>query len=295
MSRSNTASSETTAPGRESRGRVGEEARHPGGAGQGAWRDLRRHAERHARLLQAGDRPLPRRRRGRGGDRATPGVDGLTLAAAACAAATAGAGLRVALARRRAPPLLAPAAEPPATALLVPMRDEAANADDCLETLLPQRGATRVVAIDDHSRDATPEILARRAAADPRLEVRAAPPLPPGGAARCTPSRPAPRGRTSPGCSRPTPTPATLRSSSRGRTRPPGSTTSICCRSPGGRRRAASSRAFWSRRSSSCSTRSSEIGGPTPAARRRSRSPTVSSCSSGAPPSSRSAASPRSP
>ncbi|MCB9377287.1 MAG: glycosyltransferase [Holophagales bacterium] len=62
----------------------------------------------------------------------------------------------------------------------MPMRDEAANADDCLETLLPQRGATRVVAIDDHSRDATPEILARRAAADPRLEVRAAPPLPPG-------------------------------------------------------------------------------------------------------------------
>jgi len=86
----------------------------------------------------------------------------------------------VALARRRAPRLPAPAVAPPATAILVPMRDEEANAEECLATLLPQRGASRVVAIDDHSRDATPAILARRAAADSRLEVRHAPELPAG-------------------------------------------------------------------------------------------------------------------
>jgi len=98
----------------------------------------------------------------------------------ACAAATGGAGLRVAVARRRAPRLPPPAPELPATAILLPLRDEEVNAEACLATLLAQRGAPPVVAVDDHSRDDTPEILARLAAATPRLEVLEAPPLPAG-------------------------------------------------------------------------------------------------------------------
>jgi hypothetical protein len=88
--------------------------------------------------------------------------------------------LRVALARRRAPPLPPPAPTLPATAILLPLRDEASNAEACIASLLAQRGAPPVVAIDDHSRDATAEILARLAAAEPRLRVLDAPPLPPG-------------------------------------------------------------------------------------------------------------------
>ena len=73
---------------------------------------------------------------------------------------------------------------PPAGTLisiLVPARDEAANIEACLRAALASRGvAVEVVVVDDGSRDATPEILRRLAAEDPRVHPVAAPPLPPG-------------------------------------------------------------------------------------------------------------------
>lgn len=84
----------------------------------------------------------------------------------------------------RTPPLL-----PPATAatddthvtIVVPARDEEAVLDRCLEGI---RGQTHrrfeLVIVDDGSTDATPEIAARHAAADERVRVVQAGPLPEG-------------------------------------------------------------------------------------------------------------------
>ncbi len=104
----------------------------------------------------------------------------MTWAAALLALLLAGLGARVGRARRRAPPLPSPLERPPATAILLPLRDEQENAEPCLAGLLAQTTPGRVVAVDDHSSDATPEILSRLAAASGRLEVRRAPPLPAG-------------------------------------------------------------------------------------------------------------------
>jgi hypothetical protein len=63
-------------------------------------------------------------------------------------------------------------AEAPAVSAVVPARDEAAALERAIRSLLAQDyPALEVVAVDDRSSDATPAILARLAAADPRLVV----------------------------------------------------------------------------------------------------------------------------
>ncbi|MBP0444325.1 glycosyltransferase [Roseomonas sp. SSH11] len=65
--------------------------------------------------------------------------------------------------------------------ILIPARDEAANIATCLDAALASTGVEiEVLVMDDGSRDATPGIVARRAATDPRLRLLHAPPLPPG-------------------------------------------------------------------------------------------------------------------
>ena len=78
-------------------------------------------------------------------------------------------------------PRLPAVAAPGLVSILIPARDEAANIEACLDAALASRGvAIEVVVMDDGSTDGTPEIVHRRAAADPRLRLLAAPPLPPG-------------------------------------------------------------------------------------------------------------------
>ena len=56
--------------------------------------------------------------------------------------------------------------------ILVPARDEEANIEACLRAALASRGvAVEVLVMDDGSRDATPAIVRRLAAADPRLRL----------------------------------------------------------------------------------------------------------------------------
>jgi chlorobactene glucosyltransferase len=67
------------------------------------------------------------------------------------------------------PPL--PAGAPRVT-IVIPARNEAANIGRCLRTVLAQdHPSLDVVVVDDNSTDATPDILAEFAAADPRLTV----------------------------------------------------------------------------------------------------------------------------
>ncbi len=72
-----------------------------------------------------------------------------------------------------------PAAGEPAISVLIPARNEADNIADAVAAILASRGvALELVVLDDHSTDATPQILA--AIADPRLRVATGAPLPPG-------------------------------------------------------------------------------------------------------------------
>jgi chlorobactene glucosyltransferase len=82
---------------------------------------------------------------------------------------------------------LKPAGPPPAdrapkVAVIVPARDEAANIDRCLRSLVAQTYPTlclRIIAIDDHSRDGTFAIASALAQTCPQLMVLRSPPLPP--------------------------------------------------------------------------------------------------------------------
>jgi glycosyltransferase involved in cell wall biosynthesis len=79
-----------------------------------------------------------------------------------------------------AEPPLEPAREP-SLLVLVPARDEAAQIGACVRALLASRyGNFRVRVVDDASSDGTAEAARAAASGDPRLEVVAAPPLPPG-------------------------------------------------------------------------------------------------------------------
>jgi chlorobactene glucosyltransferase len=82
--------------------------------------------------------------------------------------------------RRRAPPLPAPLPSPPATTVLLPIRDERHNVLDCLETLLAQNAAVRLRVIDDGSTDGSAALVEERAAVEPRIELISAGPLPAG-------------------------------------------------------------------------------------------------------------------
>lgn len=69
----------------------------------------------------------------------------------------------------------------PRVAVLVPVRNEAANIGACIRSLLVQNYANfEIIALDDYSTDRTGAMLAEFAAADPRLRVLAGKPLPPG-------------------------------------------------------------------------------------------------------------------
>jgi chlorobactene glucosyltransferase len=74
-------------------------------------------------------------------------------------------------------------AELPTVTVVVPARDEAENIGRCVAALLDQTypvDRMRVVVVDDGSTDGTPDIVRRFAAADPRVQLVAAGPLPAG-------------------------------------------------------------------------------------------------------------------
>jgi chlorobactene glucosyltransferase len=89
-----------------------------------------------------------------------------------------------ALFRRRCPVLPPgdpPPGELPLISIVVPARNEAANIERCVRSLLDQRyPRIEIIAVDDASTDATPQILARLAAQDTRLKVLPGRPLRPG-------------------------------------------------------------------------------------------------------------------
>lgn len=95
------------------------------------------------------------------------------LAAVAVAARLAGPGFpRV--------PRAEPSDDLPSLSVVVPARNEEANVERCVRSLLAQTLAVELVVVDDRSDDATPEILARLAAEEPRLRVVRGEPLPEG-------------------------------------------------------------------------------------------------------------------
>jgi chlorobactene glucosyltransferase len=89
--------------------------------------------------------------------------------------------------QRAALPRLAPALplagpEAPPVTVIVPARDEAGNIGRCLRSLLAQdypANRLDVIVVDDHSADETAAIVRAIAASDPRVSLRASPPLPP--------------------------------------------------------------------------------------------------------------------
>ena len=100
-----------------------------------------------------------------------------TLLAAALGLTWIALALRITGDRRRAPALPLAVAEPPATTILLPVRNEEENLAACAATLLGQQGKAALRIVDDGSTDRTPAILADLAAREPRLEALAARPL----------------------------------------------------------------------------------------------------------------------
>ena len=78
---------------------------------------------------------------------------------------------------------LPPGEHAPQITVIVPVRDEEANIAPCLQSLLAQdypANRLNVLAVDDHSADATAQIVRRLAARHPQIGLIATPPLPPG-------------------------------------------------------------------------------------------------------------------
>jgi hypothetical protein len=80
------------------------------------------------------------------------------------------------------PPIPSESADtPPAVSLLIPARNEEAGIQATLEAALASEGvALEIIVLDDHSEDATAEIVAGLAARDARVRLESAPPLPDG-------------------------------------------------------------------------------------------------------------------
>ncbi len=73
------------------------------------------------------------------------------------------------------------ARDPGAASVLIPARDEERNISATLTALLANRGADfEVIVLDDHSSDATADIVKRFGRLDPRVRLEIAPPLPSG-------------------------------------------------------------------------------------------------------------------
>jgi chlorobactene glucosyltransferase len=80
------------------------------------------------------------------------------------------------------PASVSPGEQAPHITVIVPARDEAANIEPCLQSLLNQdypKDCISVLVVDDHSTDATADIVRRLAAGHPRVTLIATPPLPP--------------------------------------------------------------------------------------------------------------------
>lgn len=76
------------------------------------------------------------------------------------------------------PPPQAPHGPVPAISVLVPARNEERSIRAAVEAALASRGVEiEVVVLDDHSQDATAEMVAGLAASDPRVRLLSAPPL----------------------------------------------------------------------------------------------------------------------
>ena len=85
------------------------------------------------------------------------------------------------LGRSRSLDEVSPVAPPgaPLVSVVLPVRDEARNVEDCVRSILGTAWpAIEVIVVDDHSRDATRAIAETIAAGDPRVRVVSAPPLP---------------------------------------------------------------------------------------------------------------------
>lgn len=70
-------------------------------------------------------------------------------------------------------------AAPAPVSVLIPARDEAAKLPACLDSVLQQDGVREVLVYDDHSRDATPEVVLAYARRDSRVRLIPPSPLPP--------------------------------------------------------------------------------------------------------------------
>jgi chlorobactene glucosyltransferase len=91
-----------------------------------------------------------------------------------------GLALRTEERRRRAPALPPPLLPTPETTVLLPVRDERLNVEDCVATLLAQTAAPGVRVIDDGSTDGTVSRVEAMMAVEPRLALLSAGPLPAG-------------------------------------------------------------------------------------------------------------------
>jgi chlorobactene glucosyltransferase len=89
-------------------------------------------------------------------------------------------GVRVSLWRWTAPRLSQSSNSPELCTVLLPVRDEELNIEECVRSLLNQRHSLRIVIIDDSSSDSTLSIAKRLASEDDRVSVMQAPELPHG-------------------------------------------------------------------------------------------------------------------
>jgi cellulose synthase/poly-beta-1,6-N-acetylglucosamine synthase-like glycosyltransferase len=81
----------------------------------------------------------------------------------------------------RPPPVSDNALSPPRVSVLIPARDEERSVGAAVQSVLASVGVElEVIVLDDHSEDATAEIVRKFAAADSRVRLEQAPPLPAG-------------------------------------------------------------------------------------------------------------------